>query len=303
MSRIHLDHCPVCTSADISKIFSARDHTVSGEKFDIWQCGSCTARFTQDVPGPEDIGLYYRSEDYISHSDTQKGVVNRLYHYARNIALRQKKTRIISATGRTTGSLLDIGCGTGAFLHFMKRAGWQVTGLEPDQGAREKAHLLYGLEVLPAGALCELGAGQYHAITLWHVLEHVHRLEEYLDQIKKLLAPGGLCFIAVPNYTSLDAGLYREFWAAYDVPRHLYHFSPQAMQELISRRGCTIIRRYPMVFDAFYVSLLSEKYRSGKTRFFAGIKNGLRSWLYALSDPSRCSSVVYVIRPEAAQPV
>ncbi len=294
MPAIHLYNCPICSSRDISSMLKVKDHTVSGEIFGIWHCNNCSVRFTQDIPDLAGIAGYYQSADYISHSDTKKGTINRLYHFVRTISLQQKRKWIIAGTGRKKGNILDFGCGTGAFLHTMKNAGWQVTGLEPDAGARQKAGELYGLNILPAKELYHLPEGQYDAITLWHVLEHVHHLQEDLRQAKKLLRPGGKLFIAVPNYTSLDASIYKEHWAAYDVPRHLYHFSPDAMKALLQEHGLQITGLHPMVFDAFYISLLSEKYLHGKTRFIPGILNGSRSWLYAANTPSRSSSVVYI---------
>lgn len=294
MPAIHLDHCPICGSRDISSMLKVKDHTVSGKIFGIWHCNNCSARFTQDIPDLAEIAEYYQSADYISHSDTKKGTINQLYHYVRTISLQQKRKWIIAGTGRNKGNILDFGCGTGAFLHTMQKAGWQATGLEPDAGARQKAAELYGLNILPAGELYHLPGGQYDAITLWHVLEHVHHLQEDLRQAKKLLRPGGKLFIAVPNYTSLDASVYKESWAAYDVPRHLYHFSPEAMKTLLLAHGLQITGMHPMVFDAFYVSLLSEKYLHGRTRFIKGMLNGSRSWLYAANTPSRSSSVVYI---------
>lgn len=292
---IHYTNCPVCHSSEIQPSLVATDHTVSQQVFPIWHCNTCTARFTQDVPGEQEIGSFYASADYISHSDTKKGLINTLYHRVRKMTLASKRKLIIRTTKTQKGKLLDVGCGTGAFLHTMEEAGWAVTGLEPDPTAREKAVSLYGLAPLPTDQLFQLDPGTYNAITMWHVLEHVHELHRYVEQLGKLLAPGGRLFIAVPNYTSYDASVYKEYWAAYDVPRHLYHFSPASMQQLLEKYKLELIRSKPMWFDSFYVSMLSEKCRNGKGNIIRAVWNGFVSNLKAAGDVRKCSSVIYVI--------
>ena len=288
--------CPGCGSADIRGLFSVRDYTVSGEEFPIWVCGQCSLRFTQNIPDSSSIGKYYKSEQYISHTNTSKGVINRLYHLVRKRTLKLKLDLINKTTGKTTGQLLDIGAGTGAFASFMKEHGWQVTGLEPDQAAREGAFAINKMSLLPSDELFKLPPESFDAITLWHVLEHVHQLHEYLEQIKTLLKSSGRIFIAVPNYISADAESYKEYWAAYDVPRHLYHFSPKSMQVILDRHQMQIEKNVPMWFDSFYVSMLSEKYkRRGITLIRGGIK-GFTSNVNTLFNRQESSSLIYIIR-------
>lgn len=294
MNRIHYTTCPVCDSTDIHPLLTVKDHSVSGEEFVIWQCNSCLLRFTQDVPDQQSIGPYYQSADYISHSNTDKGLVNQLYQRVRKITLRQKAKLIVDYT-KSTGSLLDIGAGIGAFLHTMKDLGWQTTGVEPDEGARTRATNLFGMELQPAAALDTLASASFDAITLWHVLEHVHALHDYMERLKTLLRTSGKIFIAVPNYQSLDAGVYKNFWAAYDVPRHLYHFSPLSIQKLVERHGLRLAAKKPMWFDSFYISLLSSKYYKGKTSWLSAGLTGLRSNLKTLFNRDKCSSVIYII--------
>ena len=291
----HYSGCPVCQGRSITEKLSAKDHTVSEKIFSIWQCNDCTALFTQDVPGQEEIGSYYQAESYISHSDTKKGLVNSLYHLVRKQTLVSKKNMIVKETGLTKGNLLDIGCGTGAFLNTMKFTGWNIKGLEPDPAAREKAVELYSINPQEPGKLFELVPSFYNAITMWHVLEHVHELHAYIKQIAGLLAPGGKLFIAVPNYTSKDAEIYKEHWAAYDVPRHLYHFSPQSMEKLLGMHGLKLVSVNPMWYDSFYVSMLSEKYRNGKGNIVRAFLNGLLSNMNATGNYKKCSSVIYII--------
>ena len=268
-SIVHYTLCPVCGSSSINPVLSVNDYTVSGKNFSIWQCTDCSLRFTQDVPDMNTIGDYYKSEDYISHTNTSKGLINRLYKITRKKTLRQKRKLVCKETGKKQGSLLDVGSGTGAFVKEMKQNGWQVIGLEPDAEARKIAKETFNCELKNTDELFHLPANSFDAITLWHVLEHVHDLHKYLEQLKKLLQPSGRLIVAVPNYTSFDASTYKEDWAAYDVPRHLYHFSPVSMKLLIEKAGMKISGYRPMWFDSFYVSLLSSKYKNAGLPPFA----------------------------------
>ena len=293
---LHYTNCPVCDSADIHSKLSARDHTVSGETFSIFHCNNCSLRFTQDVPDASAIAAYYQSEAYISHSNTSAGLISRLYQTVRKRTLVSKRKLIEGSTRKSSGNLLDVGSGTGAFVHEMNQRGWKVTGLEPDAGAREKGRQLFGVELKETNGFYSLPPVSFDVITMWHVLEHVHDLNGYVAQLRQLLKEDGRLFIAVPNYTSRDAAIYGEHWAAWDVPRHLYHFSPQAMQRLMAKHGLNIMTQKPMWYDSFYVSMLSSKYKTGKTRLLSSIMNGLRSNFTALSSHTKCSSVIYIIR-------
>lgn len=292
---VNYTHCPFCHSAAIQPVLTAKDHTVSHTSFEIWHCTHCTNRFTQAVPGLMDIGPYYQSVEYISHSDTAKGLINRLYHWVRSYTLGTKRKLVQKAAGRERGLLLDIGAGTGAFVTTMLAAGWKVTGLEPDSIARENAKVKHGIELHSADDIYSLPPSSFDVITLWHVLEHVHDLQGYFKQFKVLLKPGGKLVIAVPNYTSKDAAAYAQFWAAWDVPRHLYHFSPAGMQHLAHLQGFNIQSIHPMWFDAFYVSMLSEQYKNGKPNLISAVLKGLSSNLAALGDKRKCSSLIYVL--------
>lgn len=289
--------CPACQQTEISQVLSAKDYTVSSEDFEVWECGDCGLRFTQNIPSESAIGRYYQAEEYISHTETKKGLVNRLYHMVRDYTLKQKRKMVIKLTGLKEGSLLDIGAGTGAFLHTMQEAGWKGTGLEPDEGARINASDHYGVILKPNEQLFSLPNEGFDLISMWHVLEHVHELHDYLDQIRKLIRNSGHLLIAVPNFESHDAETYGSHWAAYDVPRHLYHFSHASMEGLLARHQFKLEEIRPMPFDAFYVSLLSEQYKHGRQRLFAGFWTGFRSWLKSGSDAKRCSSILYIARP------
>lgn len=293
---IHYSYCPVCGSTHIQFVFDVKDYTVSGELFPVFSCTDCLARFTQNIPDSASIGAYYKSEDYISHTNTTRGLINRLYQWVRKRTLRQKRKLVERTTGIKAGKLLDIGCGTGAFLNEMRQNNWEITGLEPDADARSVAYKLYNIAPEEMDHFFDLEAESYDVITLWHVLEHVHNLQGYLRQLKSLLKDNGRLFIAVPNYTSKDAAVYKEFWAAYDVPRHLYHFSPLSMQRLVEKHGMTIEKLKPMWYDSFYVSMLSSKYKHGKTNLVGSFRNGLISNMNAAGNSKKCSSIIYVVK-------
>ncbi|MEJ7587645.1 MAG: class I SAM-dependent methyltransferase [Ferruginibacter sp.] len=293
--------CPCCGSSDIAKVLACKDFTVSKEIFAIWQCNDCTLRFTQDVPDQNSIGAYYNSVAYISHTDTGKGLVNKGYKIARSYTLNWKMELVKNSLGPDSkpGSLLDIGAGTGAFLHKAFTSGWLVTGLEPDEGARKICSEKYNLQEESPEKLFGLPDNYYDAVTMWHVLEHVHQLHEYMEHIKRVLKRDGVALIALPNYISKDAELYGACWAAYDVPRHLYHFAPKAMDKLTVQHGLKLESVKPMWLDAFYIALLSEGYKDGKSNLLPAIWNGLRSDIHALKNVGACSSLVYIIRHQS----
>jgi 2-polyprenyl-3-methyl-5-hydroxy-6-metoxy-1,4-benzoquinol methylase len=295
MSLIHYEYCPVCSSRSIKPVLKAEDHTVTHEYFEIWECADCTLRFTQNVPEEHEIGKYYQSAAYISHTDTREGLINSIYHRVRNITLAQKKQLVGTHLGSATGSLLDIGAGTGAFARYMLDAGWQVTGLEPDADTRSRAAEINKVTLKPANDLFAFPAAGFDVITMWHVLEHVHRLHEYLEQIRKILKMNGRAYIAVPNYTGEDAAYYQQYWAAYDVPRHLYHFSPASMRKLTSEHGLEVLTTKPMWFDSFYVSMLSETYKTGASKNIMAFWQGINSNMAAMKNTERCSSLIYVL--------
>jgi 2-polyprenyl-3-methyl-5-hydroxy-6-metoxy-1,4-benzoquinol methylase len=290
--------CPCCNSSNIHEVLKTVDHTVSRQQFEIWQCNNCTLRFTQNVPSETAITSYYQSPGYVSHSNTKEGLINRLYHVVRNYTLHAKKRLIKRACEEPDSTLLDVGAGTGAFVNIMKEAGYTVTGLEPDETARKNAFQQYKVQLQTLEELFALPANSFHVITLWHVLEHVHQLHNYLDTFHAVLKNNGTLIIAVPNYTSHDAQLYGKDWAAYDVPRHLYHFSPQSMHVLMNQHKFIVKEYVPMWFDSFYISLLSEKNRNRHGNLFTAFLNGLLSNIKTYKDVKKCSSLIYIIKKD-----
>lgn len=290
----NLSNCPICNSTQFVPFLTAVDNTVSRETFQIVQCSSCGFKFTNPRPEENELGKYYKSEEYVSHSNTKKGFVNSTYQSVRKYTLL-KKLQLISKYFKS-GKILDIGCGTGEFLNICKSAKWQTVGIEPDDDAREMAIKNYGLDVRKESDLSLLEGGSFDIISMWHVLEHVPKLNERIEELKRLIKPNGIIIIAVPNCNSLDAKIYKQDWAAYDVPRHLYHFSPQDISTLFSKHGMKVFRILPMIFDSFYVSMLSEKIKTGKINILRSTWNGLRSNLSALRNGKTYSSQIYLIR-------
>lgn len=293
-STIHYQACPICASESIEKLYVAKDHTVSNESFEVWRCAKCSGGFTQNVPDAASIGPYYAAESYVSHTDSDKGFINNVYHKVRRFSLVTKKKLVNRLANKTSGTLLDIGAGTGAFVHTMQTGGWQVTGLEPDATAAKQALLKYDIQLQSAENIYTLGNQAFDVITMWHVLEHVHDLHGYFKRFGELLLPSGVLVIAVPNYTSTDANFYKETWAALDTPRHLYHFSPTSMELLANTHGFKLVAKKAMWFDAFYVAMLTEQHKGGS--LLKAILVGLWSNSTALLNVNTCSSVIYAFK-------
>ncbi len=291
---MNINNCPVCNATNFKTSLTCKDYTVSREDFTIVICENCGFRFTNPRPDNEVLGNYYKSEDYISHSDTKKGIISQLYHAVRNYTLKKKIQLVARHVSR--GTILDYGCGTGMFLKVCQDNGWRSFGMEPDEGAR-KIGTDMGLAVFSDKIkLSEnINSQKFDAITLWHVLEHVTDLDATLDFFNAKLNDKGVLIIAVPNHTSFDAKYYKEFWAAYDVPRHLYHFHPQTIEMLLGRFDFKLTEMHPMKFDSFYVSMLSEKYKTGSIKYLNAFICGLRSNLKA-KNAGGYSSVIYVFK-------
>lgn len=268
-----------------------QDHSVSKENFELLLDPELELLKTHPQPALENLGSYYESEDYISHTDSKRSLFEKIYHIVKTYSLK-KKVGLINSYHSQKGSLLDIGAGTGDFLVTAKASGWQTTGIEPNKNAKNLA-ISKGISF--ENSIESIENQQFDVITMWHVLEHVPDVEHQIQQLKRLLKPEGTLIIAVPNYKSFDAQYYGKFWAAYDVPRHLWHFSKTSIQKLVSRENLKLAKILPMVFDSFYVSLLSEKYKTGKMNFIKAFWIGLRSNLNAYST-KEYSSHIYVIK-------
>lgn len=251
------------------KLQHVKDHSISKEEFTLIQYSE---GLLQTQPIPENLSQYYESENYISHTDANTSLVDKIYQFVKKINLASK-FKIITKYQSQPGKVLDIGCGTGDFLVYCKSKGWEVTGFEPSPKA---ASLAKSKQIQLAKNLQELPEASFDCITLWHVLEHVVDLEMQIATLKRLLKKDGLLIIAVPNYKSFDAQYYGSYWAAYDVPRHIWHFSKEAINRIFTQAGFRSLKFYPMWFDSFYVSLLSETYKKSKLKYIKSL--GIGFW-------------------------
>jgi 2-polyprenyl-3-methyl-5-hydroxy-6-metoxy-1,4-benzoquinol methylase len=275
-----------------------KDHSITKEVFGLIKCSHCGLIITSPRPAADQIGKYYASVDYISHSGKSKTLFDKIYLTARNITLRWKY-KLIKDYFPQPGNILDIGCGTGEFLNFMKKKKWTVTGLEPNESARQKANQL--LESTVSKDLFEIPEKHVEVITLWHVLEHVHDLNNTLQKLKKIMSSNGIIIIAVPNPNSHDSIHYENNWAGYDVPRHLWHFTQNTMITLLNKNGLKVVEVRPMKLDSFYVSLLSEGYKypdvpkliTATKAFIEGILSNFNA-----RKNKEYSSLIYIAKPE-----
>jgi len=273
---------------------TCEDYTVSHKKFNLLINAEFEMLETFPQPKLEELSSYYESSDYISHTDSKTSIIDKVYHLVKLYTI-QKKVSLINSFKTENKKLLDVGCGTGDFLVACKNNGWIINGVEPNLNAKKIiSSKLQDGEIIYAD-LFELNNEQFDVITLWHVLEHVPNLQDYISELKKLLKPNGVLIVAVPNYKSYDANYYNEFWAAFDVPRHLWHFSKKSIELLFSKQGMIVSKTLPMKFDSFYVSMLSEKYKNGTSNFMKAFWIGLKSNLKALSN-NEYSSLIYVIK-------
>lgn len=287
----HIETSPIDNS-ELQPYLRCKDHTVSLEEFTLLKDINNDLLITSPRPSDDKLGDYYDSSDYISHTDSKKSFVDRVYQLVRNYALKQK-LKLINSFGTESKSILDIGAGTGDFLATCKNNGWDVQGIEPNEKARKIAQEKSGIDL--KSEISNLKSGQYDVITMWHVLEHVPNLNETITELRNLLKPKGSLVIAVPNHKSFDAQHYKEYWAAYDVPRHLWHFSQASVRNLFSKQNMEVVKILPMKFDAYYVSLLSEKYKTGIMNPVKAFAVGLRSNLKA-KRTSEYSSLIYHIK-------
>lgn len=297
MKVVHHRACPLCSAADIAFLKTVKDHSISHESFALWRCAACSFTFTQDAPAPEEIGAYYKSEHYISHSDTKSGLVNRLYHSAREYMLGRKYQLIADLT--TGKKVLDYGTGTGYFVDYLQRKGYQAVGVEIDEDARNYGRQKFGIEIHPPVFFeQEAEAGTYDAITMWHVLEHLYDPLFCLRRSSALLKSKAYLVIAVPNLNSPDAQHFGADWAAYDVPRHLWHFSPETLEKITQKAGFKLLEMQHMPMDPFYVSIMSAKYQGATLPLLRGFWEGAYSYLQSRKNARQGSSVIYVLQKE-----
>jgi 2-polyprenyl-3-methyl-5-hydroxy-6-metoxy-1,4-benzoquinol methylase len=294
MALEEVKQCPICRSEAFGNTITCKDHTTTREVFHVKHCEKCTLGITSPRPLPEVSARYYQSTAYISHTAKSTGLINSIYLLIRVFTLKWKY-RLIKPYLKEN-ALLDYGCGTGSFLEYANKRGSPVQGVEPSPEA--KRQIASSIPVV--SSVNQLPSSAYDVITLWHVLEHVYTLRQTLQDLKQRLTPGGALFLAVPNHASRDASHYREYWAAYDVPRHLWHFNKESMATLLHQEGLKITAIIPMKLDAYYVSLLSERYKNSGSLGIPGMVRALIVAFqsnYAARKDGNYSSLIFVVQP------
>jgi len=287
--------CPACGSVKSADLFYARDHLVSGREFIIRKCDVCGMGRTVDPPSESDAGAYYLSEEYISHTDSKHTVSDYLYHMARSFMLGRKKKLVSLVTGRSSGVLVDIGSGTGYFPAYMQKSGWQATGIEISEAARKYSADRFGLKALSPAEIKDMPSGTADCITFWHVLEHLYNPDEWLKEVSRILKGDGRCIVALPNFSSTDAAWFGSRWAALDVPRHLWHFTPESVRLFAERNGFECVRISPLPLDLFYISILSYRNQGNHLALIKGMLAGSFLAVRSLFRKEKSSSLVYVL--------
>ena len=286
------DKCPWCNSVNNSVFLELKDYFLTQEDFKITECHDCKLLFTTPCPSTSQIGNYYKSNDYLSHNEQKKGLVPLIYRNVKKINIKNKFS-MIDHYRAINKNILDIGCGVGDFLLYAKNNGYNVVGIEPDSEAREIAEKKLNTKIFSPDELNNIPDESFDVITMWHVLEHVSDLKTEISHLERLLKSNGQLILALPNYKSYDAEYYRDKWAAYDVPRHLNHFSKTSIKNIFEKTNFELIDIKPLKWDSYYISMLSEKYKNNKNSFINGIITGCKSNSKA-KKTGEFSSLVYI---------
>lgn len=283
-------NCSNCNSPEISKFDEITDFFLTNEVFFIYSCNNCGVKFTHPIP--ENLTPYYNSEEYLSHEKNNKSIFSFVYNTIKSYSISRKYLGISKKMKR--GSVLEIGCGTGDLLNIFNKSKWKTIGVEPNDKPRNYAINHFNLNIV--NNIEEIKNENFNVIMLWHVLEHVINLKKYIHFLNEKLDKNGLLVIALPNPESWDAKHYKKYWAGWDVPRHLYHINEKALKEL-TKEYFVIKEKQPLVFDSFYISMLSEKYKGkkGLNLLFSFIYNGLKSNINAWKT-NEFSSMIYYLK-------
>lgn len=289
-----VENCIVCGKNNFSTYLQGKDYFLTQEEFTIVKCDACDFLFVNPRPDVNEISRYYKSEEYISHSNSKQGILNKVYHIIRKRNHRNKFDLI--SFYKQCGTILDIGCATGEFLNYLKKKNWNTIGVEPDVEAQNFARTEYKLNVFSEDFLSNSEPAKIDVITMWHVLEHVHPLEERMQQIKRLLTKDGVALIAVPNADCFDAKHYGKIWAGYDLPRHIYHFTQKTMIRLFEKYNFILDKIVPMKYDAYYINMLSEKYKTGNRNLLKAFLFAYRSNRWARKNKNNYSSLIFIFK-------
>ncbi len=284
-------NCKICGENNFKSFLTTKDYFYTGEEFNLSICQNCEFIFTNPIP--DNLSRYYETEEYLSHHSHKKTIISRIYSFVRNLNLQRKYKVVTKYVSR--GTIMDIGCGTGELLSFFKSKKWKTIGVEPDMEARKLAEKEHHITVFDEPHIKNIENNSLDVVSMWHVLEHVEDLNERVSDIKRIVKDDGIMVFALPNIKSPDAIKYGKFWAGLDVPRHLYHFSEKTFEQLLTKHGLKLIRSIPMKFDAYYVSMLSEKYKGSGLILLKAFFAGLNSNLKAKKD-NNYSSMIFVVK-------
>jgi 2-polyprenyl-3-methyl-5-hydroxy-6-metoxy-1,4-benzoquinol methylase len=291
---IEIKNCQICNGNNFLRITKTKDYSTSKEEFIIVKCQDCEFLFTNPRVKEEKIGEYYKSDKYISHTNSNKGLFNFLYQTVRKYAIKTKTKLLLNSIG--TKKHLDVGCGTGEFLNACNVKNIECIGIEPSEIARNNAIKNYNLDIRSETNLNQFNIDEFDSVSMWHVLEHVYDLNKTIKHLNRIIRNNGVLIIAVPNHKSLDAKKYKNYWAAWDVPIHVNHFSPTTITNLMSKYNFTLKNKIGMKFDSFYVSLLSSEYRSGRKQYIEGFLMGVISNISAMLGFTEYSSTIYIFK-------
>ena len=285
-------NCPWCDSDKTQIHLWVKDLFLTQEAFEIHECLKCGLLFTEPRPKPDEIGKYYQSDEYYSHKENKKGFIPRIYESVKKVNLKRKVS--MATAGLQVGKMLEIGCGVGDFIQEMEEKGWDCTGIEPSKDAKTIAEKRVNARLYDPEEISTLPDESFDLITMWHVLEHVDDLKDEIQQLQKLLKKGGRLVLALPNFKSHDAQYYKEYWAAYDVPRHLNHFCRETIHKIFTKNGFVLKKTDKLIWDAYYISYMSEKYENHKLPLMKGLFRGWISNCKARKS-GEWSSLVYVL--------
>ena len=288
--------CPLCGGNDTSHFTDCTDHAVSNETYSLQRCGSCGLIFTIAPPDSQDKQTYSKLDQELNRADNPRKRLDRLYYYARILNIRRKIRLIERLTRVSSGKLLNYGAKSGYFSSRMTDRGWKVTSLEEYHEQRIFSLEMFHHRMMDIDEIDSLPPGSFDAVTLWHTLEHQEDPHTLIEKLIRLLKPNGLLFAAVPNTDSLDAAWYGSQWAAWDVPRHLLHFNTTSMIRFGLAHNLVLMHHERMPFEAFYIPMLSEKFKGNRHPIITGAVRGLKFWHKTNTDREKSSSIVYVFR-------
>jgi 2-polyprenyl-3-methyl-5-hydroxy-6-metoxy-1,4-benzoquinol methylase len=204
--------------------------------FQLVRCHTCNLVYLNPRPDKQESAAYYPPEYQADMRKVlQEAWANPITRKGLEMVRRRRTPRCSHK-----GKLLEIGAASGIYLQGQRELGWDVEGIEIDQESAEYARQKYGLTIHTGDAeeiLPEMPEGTFDAVAMWHVLEHLHHPLQILREICRVLKPGGLLIVEAPNYGSPLVTLFGRYWFPLEIPRHLYHFTPQTLQAMFSRAG------------------------------------------------------------------